>query len=450
MADKFDAVVIGTGPAGEVAVSRLAKQGLNTALVERELIGGECAYWACIPSKTLLRPPETRFDARRAAGVSDPWVDWPHVAGYRDYMIRNLDDSGQVTGYEQQGVTVIKGEARIAGPGRVEVGGRTLETARIVVATGSDASIPPIDGLGEAGYWTNREATTVKDLPESIVILGGGPVGVELGQLFHRFGVEVTLVEAAQRLISREEPAVGELIADVLREEGIDVRLDAHAEGVRVEDGERVVSLGDGGEVRGRELLVATGRTPRVEGLGLENVGVEARRTGIEIDERCRAAEGVWAIGDVTGVMPFTHVAMYQGRVVAADIAGRPAAADYAAIPRVVFSDPEIAAVGLTEQEARERGVDVVTSRVSLPDAIARPWTYEKDPRGVLGLVADRRREVLIGAWAVAPLAGEWIHQAVLAIKTRTPLAILRDTVAQFPTFSEAFLKGVEALDEEP
>ena len=446
---RFDAVVMGAGPAGEVAVSRLSDQGLNVALVEQELLGGECAYWACIPSKTLLRPPETRFDARRAAGVSDPSVAWPEVAKYRDSMIRNLDDSGQVGGYESQGVTVVRGQAKIAGPGRVDVDGRTLETDRIVVATGSDAAIPPIDGLAEAGYWTNREATTTSDLPESIVILGGGPVGVELGQMFRRFGVEVTLVEAADHVLSREDPAVGTLILDALREEGIDARLGTRAERVVLEDGERVVTLSDGQQVRGQRLLVATGRTPRVQGIGLENVGIEATRQGIAIDERCRAADGVWAIGDVTGVMPFTHVGMYQGRIAAADIAGRSATADYSAIPRVVFSDPEIAAVGLTEEQAREKGLDVTISRVSLPEVIARPWTYEEEPRGDLGLIADRREKVLVGAWAVAPLAGEWIHQAALAIKTKTPLSVLRDTVAQFPTFSEAYLKGVEALDDQ-
>ena len=446
--EHFDAVVIGTGPAGEVAVSRLSQQGLNVALVERELIGGECAYWACIPSKTLLRPPETRFDARRAAGVSDPTVAWPQVAAYRDYMIRDLDDSGQVAGYEAQGVTVVKGQARMTGPGCVDVDGRTLNTDRIIIATGSEAAIPPIDGLHEAGYWTNREATTLQELPESIVILGGGPVGVELGQLFRRFGVEVTLVQAGERLIDREDPIVGALILEVLREEGVDVRVATRAERVRLENGRRVITLSDGSEVAGRELLIATGRTPRVEGIGLDTVGVEASGKGIKIDARCRAGEGVWAIGDVTGVMPFTHVGMYQGRIAAADIAGRSVTADYSAIPRVVFSDPELAAVGLTEDQAREQGLDVMTSRVSLADAIARPWTYEQNPRGDLGLIADRERQLLIGAWVVAPLASEWIHQAALAIKTRTPLEVLRDTVAQFPTFSEAYLKGVEALDE--
>ncbi|MDP9378202.1 MAG: NAD(P)/FAD-dependent oxidoreductase [Actinomycetota bacterium] len=447
MAERFDAVVIGTGPAGEVAVSRLAAQNLRVALVERELIGGECAYWACIPSKTLLRPPESRFEARRTAGVDDPATHWPQVAEYRDYMIRNLDDSGQVAGYEQQGVTVVKGNGRITGPGVVDVAGRSLQTDRIIVATGSDAAIPPIAGLEEAGYWTNREATTLQELPESIVILGGGPVGVELGQFFARFGVTTTIVEAADRLLSREDPAVGEIIINTLREEGIDVRVSARAERVQTRDGRRVVTLEDGEEVSGQQLLVATGRRPRVEGIGLENVGIEANSKGIEVDDRCRAGDGVWAIGDVTGVMPFTHVGMYQARIAAADIAGDGHSADYTAIPRVVFSDPEIAAVGLTERQAHDHGVDVATARVSLPDTIARPWTYEKNPRGDLGLIADRQRQVLVGAWAVAPLAGEWIHQTALAVKAQIPLSVLRDTVAQFPTFSEAVLKGVEALD---
>jgi len=447
MQEHFDAVVIGTGPAGEVAVSRLAEQGLRVALAERELIGGECAYWACIPSKTLLRTPEARAGARRAAGVDEPEQHWPDVAAYRDFMIRQLDDSEQVEGYERQGVTVIKGAARIAGPGRVEVGDRVLKTERIVIATGSDPVIPPIDGLEEAGYWTNREATTVSELPSSLVVLGGGPVGVELAQLFRRFGVDVTLVQWPDRLLNREDPAVGELIGEVLAEEGIDVRLGARAERVRRDGARRVVALAGGDEVTGHEVLVATGRTARVEGIGLENVGVEPGPQGVPIDGRCRAADGVWAIGDVTGVMPFTHVGMYQARIAVADIAGGTAEADYSAIPRVVFSDPEIAAVGLTQEQAREQDLDVVTSRVSLPEVIARPWTYERDPRGELGLVADRGRGVLVGAWAVAPLAGEWIHQAALAVKTRTPLAVLLDTVAQFPTFSEAFLKGLERLE---
>jgi pyruvate/2-oxoglutarate dehydrogenase complex dihydrolipoamide dehydrogenase (E3) component len=447
MPDRYDAIVIGAGPAGEVVVSRLAKHGLRLALIERELVGGECAYWACIPSKTLLRPPEVRSEAERAAGTERPEIRFAEVAAYRDYMVRNLDDSKQVDDYRDQGVDVYKAAGKIAGPGRVEVADRTLETERIIIATGSDPSIPPIEGLDDARYWTNREATALSELPESVVVLGGGPVGIELSQFLRRFDVDVTLIEDSERLIEREDPAVSELIADVLREDGVEVRLGAQAQSVVRSDGAVNVRLDDGGSVSGAELLVATGRRPRVGGLGLETVGIDTSSKGIEVDERCRAADGVWAVGDVTGVMPFTHVGMYQGRVVADTITGADVRASYDAIPRVVFSDPEIASVGVTEAQARERGIQVLTSRLKLPDAITRPWTYEQNPRGDLGLIADRDRDVLVGAWAVAPLAGEWIHQAALAIKTEIPLAVLRDTVAQFPTFSEAYLKGLEALE---
>jgi dihydrolipoamide dehydrogenase len=447
MGERFEAVVIGAGPAGEVAASRLNEQGLRTALIERELVGGECAYWACIPSKTLLRPPEVRSEARRTAGTSAPELRWAEVADYRDFMIRHLDDSAQIDGYERSGVRVFKGEAKLAGPGRVEVGGETLETERVVIATGSDARIPPIPGLAEAGCWTNREATTLKDIPKSVVVLGGGPVGIELGQFMRRFGAGVSVVEAADRLLPREHARVGELIADALREDGIEVHLGVAASEVSGTDGQRTLRLDNGEQVGGEELLVAIGRAPRVKGIGLESVGIEPKPQGIAIDERCRAAEGVWAIGDVTGVMPFTHVGMYQARVACADIAGQPARADYSAIPRVVFADPEIAAVGLTEQQASDRSLDVAAATVQLADAIARPWTYEQDPRGEIGILADRQRRILIGAWAVSPLAGEWIHYAALAIKTHTPLDVLRDTVAQFPTYTEVYLKAIERLD---
>ena len=445
MSERFDAIVVGAGPAGEVAASRLPKLGLRTALVERELVGGECAYWACIPSKTLLRPPEVRFEAQRTAGTAAPQQSWRDVAAYRDYMVRHLDDRNQVDGYERDGVSVYKSEARFTGPGCVEVDGARLESERIIVATGSDPGVPDIPGLREAGYWTNREATNLHEIPDSVVILGGGPVGIELAQFLRRFGAAVTIVQRPARLLPREDPAVGELIGERLREDGIEVRLGARAVAVERRAARRVVRLADGGAVAGDELLVATGRRPRVD--GLDALGVQVSARGVAIDERCRAADGVWATGDVTGVMPFTHVGMYQARVVVDDIADKPRAADYGAIPRVVFSDPEIAAVGLTERHAREQGIRVATARVNLPEAIARPWTYEKDPRGELGLVADTRRGTLVGAWAVAPLAGEWIHYAALAIKTGTPLGVLRDTVAQFPTFSEAFLKGLEAID---
>lgn len=447
MGERYDAVVIGAGPAGEVAASRLPKLGLRTALIERELVGGECAYWACIPSKTLLRPPEARSEARHAAGLGEPELRWREIAEYRDYMTRNLDDSGAVRGYEDYGVRVYKGEGRITAPGRIEVGAEELEAERIIIATGSDPAIPPIDGLEKAGFWTNREATQLSDVPEDVVVLGGGPVGIELGQMLRRYGAQVTIVQASKHLIDREDPAVGALIADALREEGIALRLGQRARAVRRDQGRRVLELEDGEELSGEQLLVATGRRPRAGGVGLEALGIELDERGaIPIDERCRVTEGVWAIGDVTGVSLFTHVGKYQARIAVDDIAGREARADYRSIPRVVFSDPEIAAVGLTTEEARGQGIDVVEGRADLM-RIARTETYGKDLGGQLGVLADRDRRVLVGAWAVGPLAGEWIHQAVLAIKTETSVEVIRDTVAQFPTFSESYLTAVEALE---
>lgn len=443
--ETFDAVVIGAGPAGEAAVSGLQKQDLRVALVERELVGGECAYWACIPSKTLLRPVEVRGEAKRVKGLSAPEPSFPAIAAYRDWMIRDLDDSAQVEAYEHHGVSVYRGAARLRGPGQVEVGEALLSTSRVIIATGSSARIPPIPGLEEAGFWTNREATTLKEIPERAAVIGGGPVGIELAQLLARFGAEVHLVEAGERLLAREDPRVSELTIQSLREDGIAVYLGAEIE--RVTPGRSLDLRGADGNLPVERIIVATGRSPRVADLGLETVGIHPYGDGINIDERCRAGEQVWAVGDVTGVMPFTHVAKYQARVACGDIAGEQVAADYAAIPRVVFSDPEIAAVGLTQAEAQAREHDVVAARIELAETISRPWTYERDPRGELEVIVDRERQVLVGAWAVAPLAGEWIHYAALAVKTATPLEVLRDTVAQFPTYTEGFLKALERIE---
>jgi dihydrolipoamide dehydrogenase len=446
MSKRYDAVVIGAGPAGEVAASALHAQGLRTALAERELIGGECAYWACVPSKTLLRAAEVGGEARRAAGTGEPERRWRELVEYRDFMIRHLKDAEQVADYRAQGVDVYKGEARIVAERAIEVGEEALIAERIVIATGSAPAIPPIEGLDEMGYWTNRQATTLSAVPRSVIVLGGGPVGIELAQFLRRFGARVTLVEAAERVLAREEPRVSKLIADALGEDGVELRTGAHASAVRAgEEGRRLV-LEDGAELEADELLVAVGRAPRATDIGAERAGVRASASGIAVDEHCRAADGVWAIGDVTGVMPFTHVAKYQGRVACADIAGRDVRADYRAIPRVVFSDPEVAAVGLTATEAREQGIECAAERVSLGAVITRPWTYERDPRGELCVLADRARGELVGAWAVGPLAGEWIHYAALAIKARLPLELLRDTVAQFPTYTEAYLKAIERL----
>jgi dihydrolipoamide dehydrogenase len=447
MPDRYDVVILGAGPGGEVAVNTLLKAGKRIALVEQELIGGECTNWGCIPSKTLLRPPDLKGQSARAAGVGEPRLDFRRLAEYRDYMVSNHDDSRAIARYEGRGVTVVKAPGTIAGAGRVEADGHVLEADAIIVATGAEAVIPPIPGLQDAGFWTNREATEITELPETAVFIGGGVVSIELAQFLARFGVACTIVGPS--LGAREEPAIGERLGEILEEDGVSLRIGPRAEAVRAENGRKVVTLDSGDELRGDVLVVATGRRPRTQGFGLENVGIEPGPRGIAIDERCRAGDGVWAIGDCTGTAQFTHVAKYQARVASADILGRPARADYRAVPRVIFTDPEVAAVGLTEAAAREQGIDAVSAVIDLPTTIARPYTYQENPKGTFGVVADRERSIVVGAWAVAPLAGEWIHQAVLAIRAEIPIAVLTDTIAQFPTFSEAFGLALRALPDE-
>ncbi|MDP9428422.1 MAG: NAD(P)/FAD-dependent oxidoreductase [Actinomycetota bacterium] len=448
MTEHVDVAVIGMGPGGEVAASRLLTAGRRVAVVERELIGGECAYWACIPSKTVLRPPEAAGDVDRAAGVDGARLDWAQAREYRDYMARHLDDSGQVRGYADQGALVLRGEARLLAPGRLEVGGEQLTTDHVVLATGSEAVIPPIEGLREVTVWTNRETYTADELPERVVIVGGSAVGVETAQFLVRFGVQVVLVQRGERLLGREEPRVGELTQTALQDAGVEVRTGSTPTRARRDGAHSVLELDGGSQVRGDVVVLATGRAPRTAGLGLESTGVRLGRRGeIEVDDHCRAADGVWAIGDVTAVMPFTHVAKYQGRIVADAILGRPRPAHYDGIPRVVFADPEVAAVGLTRVQADEQGLRTTAAEVDLAASLARPWTYERDPRGHLGLLADIDRRVLVGAWAVAPQAGEWIHEAALAIRAGVPIDVLREQVAQFPSYSEGYLTATEALE---
>lgn len=448
MSEHVDVAVVGMGPGGEVAASRLLAAGQRVAVIERELIGGECAYWACIPSKSVLRPPEAAGEVDRVKGAGGASLDWAEARDYRDYMARHLDDSRQVRGYAKQGALVLKGEARLRAPGRLDVAGRELTADHVIVATGSDAAIPPIDGLHTVTTWTNRETYTAHDLPARAVIVGGSAVGVETAQFLTRFGVQVTLVQRSERLLGREEPRVGELAQKYLQEAGVDVRTSAGPKRAYREGADSVLDLADGTQARGDVVILATGRTPRTEGLGLEDAGVKLGERGeVLVDDHCRAADGVWALGDVTAVMPFTHVAKYQARIVADAILGRPRPASYGGIPRVVFADPEIAAVGLTQVHADERGLSTAATEIDLARAIARPWTYENDPRGHLGLLADKDRRILIGAWAVGPQAGEWIHQASLAIRTHIPIDTLLDQVAQFPTYSEGYLEALEALE---
>lgn len=448
MGERVDVVVLGMGPGGEVLASRLLDAGKRVAVVERELIGGECAYWACVPSKTLLRPAEAASAVDAAAGATGARLDWQAASDYRDTMIRHLDDRKQAEGYAERGAIVRRGEGRITAPGRVRVGDEEIAADHIVIATGSAPVVPPIEGLDDATVWTNRETYTATELPARAVVLGGSAVGVETATFLARFGVDVVLVQRGERLLSREEPRVGELALGQLRALGVDVRLGAAPARARREGDESVLELEDGAEARGEVLIMCTGRRPRSDDLGLESVGIELGEHGeVSVDEHCRAAEGVWAIGDVTGAMPFTHVAKYQGRIAADAILGRPRPARYAGIPRVVFGDPEIAAVGLTEAQAAERGMRTAATELDLAASLAKPWTWEEEPSGHLGLLADADAGVLVGAWAVGPMAGEWIHHAALAVRTRIPLDVLRDQVAQFPTFHEAYLAALERLE---
>jgi pyruvate/2-oxoglutarate dehydrogenase complex dihydrolipoamide dehydrogenase (E3) component len=444
MADRYDAIIIGAGPAGEVCAGKLVDGGMKrVAVVERELVAGECSYWACIPSKTLLRPGEALEAVREAPGAKQAVtgsLDFEKAVEWRNFMVSDYDDSGQVSWLDDMGIDLYRGEGRIDGPGRVAVGDQTLETERIVIATGSEPVIPPIDGLSDLeGVWTNREATGLKEIPEHLIVLGGGPVGVEMAQAVRRFGARVTLIEGADRLLQREAPAVGEAVAEALGAEGIELRLGEHATAAEKRDGRFVLHFGDGADVEGDRLLVATGRKPRVDGIGLDSVGITPGKRGVEVDERLRAAEGVWAIGDVTGIMPFTHVGKYQGRVAAKDMLGGDARADYRAVPRVVFCDPQVAAVG------ESSGAATGTAPLS---GVARTATYTReyaDKPGFLTLVSDGSK--LVGAYAVGPEAGEWLGQATLAVRAEVPLEVLRDTIQPFPTFSEAYLNAMTDLD---
>ena len=448
--ETYDVVVLGAGSAGESISTTLAKEGRRVALVETLRVGGECPYVACMPSKSLLRSAQARAEARSLrdlAGASVPVVlddddlAYRRAVERRDDVAEHRDDSGAAQEAQDAGVVLVRGRGRVVREGVVDVEGRELGCADLVLATGSQPNRPPIPGLDRVPTWTSDEALSAQDRPRSLLVMGGGAVGCELSQVHARFGVRTTLVESGPQVAGKEEASIAALLAQVLRDDGVDLRLGVEVERAELTaEGLARVHLSDGTTVEAERVLVAVGRTPTTADLGLEVLGIETDDGGaVPVDDHCRVQgqQHVWAVGDVTGVAPYTHTANYQARVVIENLLGRERVADLRAIPRAVYTDPAVASVGMAEDQAREQGIDAMTAVMDLGE-VARAST-EGGGGGRLVLTADRDKGVLIGASAIGPRADEWLSEATLAIRAQVPLAVLADVVHAFPTFGEAY-----------
>lgn len=453
MAQEVDVVVIGLGVGGEDLAGRLAESGLEVVGVERRLVGGECPYWGCVPSKMMIRAADLLAEGRRIpgmAGQSKVAPDYsPVAARIRDEATDDWDDTVAADRLVDKGATLVRAVARLTGPGEVTVGDQVFTTRRgVVVAAGTTPSIPPVDGLADTPYWTNRDAIEAKEPPGSLIVLGGGAIGAELAQVFARFGSQVSIVDMADQLVPMEEPEAGELLEKVLTDEGLTIRTGATVSRVSHDGSLFTVDLGDE-RLTAEQLLVATGRRVDLESLGVDSIGLDPQAPSLEVDEHMRAGEKLWAIGDVTGKGAFTHVAMYQSAIAARSILGEDGPpAQYRATPRVTFTDPEIGAVGLTEAQAREKGVRVRTGTTQIPSS-ARGWIHKAGNEGLVKLVEDADRGVLVGATSVGPNGGEVLGALAVAVHAEVGTDQLAQMMYAYPTFHRAIEDALRDLREQ-